>query len=384
MKHGMFLVVILALSMCAGAQDFEIDTATPEGQLLQQIGVTDSAATKTLLLEEFTSKYPTHKGAPWAWSQLSTLYSNAQQTDKAMAACDKMIAARPNYAVGAHGCLKLAEATKNPDLIKDWASKTFHAAKLVTDAQMPKFEYEDQVNQWKENVEFAKQVGQYSEYSLFAAALASPDAAKKAELYETLKGLNPDSQYIKQLAPQVFVAYRQAGNDAKATALAEDYLKIDPNEEDMLAAVADHYMNTGKDSDKVLDYAQKLVSVAETEQAPPEGMTAEQWATKQKQLLGLGHWMIGITYSNQSKFTDADKELREALPNIGHNPTMHAAALFHLGLANYKLGDTGGNINQQRILDAVKFNKECAAIDSPFRAQALKNLQVIQSQYRIR
>ena len=383
MKHGMFLAAVLVLSVCAAAQDFEIDATTPEGQMLQQIGMTESAETKTALLEDFTSKYPAHKGAAWAWAQLSTLYSNGQQTDKALAACDKMIAAQPNYAAGAHSCLKIAEGLKNEDLIKDWGTKTFQAAKLVTSAEMPKFEFEDQVTRWKENVEFARQVGQYAEYSLYAAALASTDPAKKASLYETLKGLNPESQYLAQLGPQAFLAYRQAGENEKAVALAQELLKADPNQEDMIAAVAEHHMAVTKDRDKIVEYAQKLVDVMESKPAP-EGIPADQWATKKKQLLGVGHWMIGITYSNEGKLVDADKELRAALPNLSGNQNMRAEALFHLGLANYKLGDSGGNINQQRILDAFNFTKQCAEISSPFQAQARKNLQVIQSQYRIR
>jgi hypothetical protein len=35
-----------------------------------------------------------------------------------------------------------------------------------------------------------------------------------------------------------------------------------------------------------------------------------------------------------------------------------------------------------KIQEAANFNRECAAIKSPFQAQAAKNLAVIKSQYR--
>jgi hypothetical protein len=44
-----------------------------------------------------------------------------------------------------------------------------------------------------------------------------------------------------------------------------------------------------------------------------------------------------------------------------------------LGLANYKL---------ERIQDAATFNRQCAAIKSPFQARAQQNLKAILSQYR--
>jgi hypothetical protein len=39
--------------------------------------------------------------------------------------------------------------------------------------------------------------------------------------------------------------------------------------------------------------------------------------------------------------------------------------------------------DQKRLMDAVSFTKQCAAIKSPFQAQAQKNLAAIQRQYRI-
>ena len=92
--------------------------------------------------------------------------------------------------------------------------------------------------------------------------------------------------------------------------------------------------------------------------------------------------MTGVTHATQGKLLQADLSLRQALPNVEDNAPLRAAALFHLGVANYKLGDKSGN--QKRLMDAVKYTKACAALQSPFQAQARKNLAAIQSQYRIR
>jgi hypothetical protein len=49
-----------------------------------------------------------------------------------------------------------------------------------------------------------------------------------------------------------------------------------------------------------------------------------------------------------------------------------AEVLFYLGLANYKM---------EKGQEAYNFFKACAAMKSPFQAQANKNLTVIRTQY---
>ena len=83
--------------------------------------------------------------------------------------------------------------------------------------------------------------------------------------------------------------------------------------------------------------------------------------------------MSGKLYFTQNKFTDTDKQLRAALPLIQDNAQLKPEVLFYLGMANYKL---------EKAQDAANFNKECAAIKSPFAATCAKNLAVIRNQYR--
>ncbi len=381
MKIAIALAILLAAPLGAAAQDFEIDTNTPEGQLLQQIGQEEDDQQKISLLNQFTQDHPRHEAIAWVWGQLPALYEKIGDPDKALAACDKMPAADPNHAAGAHGCLKTAEAKQDPNLTKDWAFKTHAAAKKVTEAPKPEFEYEDEEAAWKETVDFAAQVSQYSEYAIYAAALKATDAPTKVALRDALAELNPDNQYLAQLYPQLFYAYLQAGDTANAVTIAEEVLKTEETNEDMLFVMANHHLGTTKDQAKAVEYAQKLVALMETK-AAPEGVAPDAWEQKKTQLLGQGLWITGVIESTQGKLLQADKTLRKALPYLKGNAQMTAEALFHLGVANFKLGDRAGN--QQRILDAFNFTKRCAAMSSRFQAQAKKNLTAIQGQYRIK
>ena len=375
----LFAVLILAV-LPAAAQDFEMDTNTPEGRLLQQIGFEEDAQRKILLLEQFVKEHPNHGGIGWVYGQMPVLYAELNQPDKALAAGERMLAAKPTDAAGAHACLKIAEAQKDPDLIRQWAVNTFEAAKKAVEAPKPEFEFEDEEEAWNEAVEFAKQVSTYSEYALYAAALQATDPAKVVELGDALKELNAESQYLPRLNDQYFRSYLVLGETEKAVAVAEEILATDPANEDVLLVVADACMGN-KELDKALSYAARVIEVMNAK-AAPEGVSPEDWEKKKKDSLGQAHWMTGMIYGNQRKYSQTNKALRQALPYIEDNEEMLAGALFHLGVANFQMGDAGGN--QKLILAGFNYTKQCAAIKSPFQAQARKNLKGIQTKYRIR
>ena len=180
-----FACFLGAVSGVAQRHEITINAETPEGQLLQQIGQEEDGAKKLALMEKFAAAYPKHEGAAWVYEQMVTTGVKAGQFDKALEACDKLLAADPNDARGAHDCLKAAEAKKDPDAVKTWAARTSEVARKVT--QAPKPASEDAVEEWKTSVDFAKQLDTYTEYSLYATALQTTDPAKKIELAETLE-----------------------------------------------------------------------------------------------------------------------------------------------------------------------------------------------------
>jgi tetratricopeptide (TPR) repeat protein len=366
-----FLSMLIATPALAQRHQITINAETPEGQVLQQIGQENDVTKKIALMEQFLTQYPKHEGVPWVYAQMVPAYTKAGQFDKAIQAGEKLLAIDPEDVETAHLCLKAAEAKKDPDAVKAWAVRTSEIARKVV--QSPKPQDEDEVEDWKRRVDFAKQVETYTEYSLYATALQSTDPRQKAELIETLQEHNPESQYLPQVQGQYFLALQQSGQNEKAIAVAEKILEKDQTNEDMLLVVADYYLRAQKEPDKVVAYSEKLAEVMQSK-PKPEGLTGAAWEAKKTKVLGLAYWMSGITYGSQNKYAQADKALREALPLIKGNDQLMAPALFYLGLSNYKL---------EKIVDAIKFNKECIAIKSPYQAKARQNLAAIRSQYRV-
>lgn len=372
------LGMALAAGAAAGQQHkrVTIDTGTPEGQLLQQAGTEQDDTKKIALLEEFVAKYPKHEGAASVYEQLVGAYAKAGQFDKAMDAGTKLLALDPEDVVTAHACLKAAEGKKDPELVLKWSETTSAIARKV--AATPKPADEDAVEEWQRTVEFAKQVDTYTEYAQYAALLQTTDPAKRIALGESLEKRNPNSQYAAQMTEPMFQAYMQAGNGAKALALAETAIAKNQGSVEMLLAVAAGYMGK-KQPEQVIELSRKAIETAEAK-PKPEGVADADWAMRKSQISGRAHWMMGLAYAGQSKWAAADQELRAALPGVKGEQEMLAQALFYLGLANYRLAE-GGQTDRAR--DAIRFSEQCAAMAGPLQASCRTNVKAFRTQYHV-
>lgn len=383
MKMNAFRMLLMTLAvagtLCAQKHKLVINAETPEGQLLQQIGQENDAAKKTALMEDYVQKYPKHDGVGWVLDQLLTSYIASSSFDKAIGAGEKLLAMDPSDLVASTNYLKGVVGKKDVDLILKAAPQTSALARKAASATEPA-DAEEKEN-WKNSVDYAKQVDIYTEYALYFGALNAADPAKKISMIEALSVQNPKSQYVKDLNVPYFLALRQAGQNDKAIAVAEKTLDVDQSNEDMLLVVADSYFNKKTNPEKVIAYGLKLPEVMASKQKP-EGMSDGDWEARKNLLSGLGYWMAGMVYSGQNKLPDTDKTLRQALPLVKQNDQLSAQALFHLAMANYNMGSP--KKDKKLMMEALRFNQQCAAIKSPFQATAQKNAAVIKQQYGIK
>lgn len=264
--------------------------------------------------------------------------------------------------------LKDAEAKKDPDEVKKWSDQTAQIAQKTIDSPQPK--EEDEAAEWKKQVDYAKQVSTYADYALYAMALQTADPKKKIELIEALEKRNPKSEYLAQAARQRFIAYQQAGDNAKALAFAEKSLAAGQEDPEMLLVVAYSNLQKKQPPEKVASYTDKIIAI--TAKPKPEGVSDADWEKQKARLAGTAHYIAGVSYFGANKFAPADRELRQALPLID-NSDMKAETLFDIAMANYKM---------QKVAEALRYYQQCAAIKSRYQAQAAKNVAVIKSQYR--
>src|SRR5262249_17012667 len=210
------------------------------------------------------------------------------------------------------------------------------------------------------------------EYTIYKKAVESGDPRQQIKLLDELLKRNPDTAYRPQALVIYLNAYRAIGDHRNALLTAERLLKVDQNNEDALLTAAEGYLRGGS-SDRVLSYSARIVQVMTTKKKPAI-VRQEDWEKKKTHYIGMAHWMMGNTYINQNRFAQADSALRSALPMLRNNDQSAASILFYLGWANYKMDN---------FAEAVRFYKQCTAIQSQFQEQAEKNLNVIRTEQGI-
>ena len=276
------IVILVAFSLAAFGQRHkleEVDSEKPEGKLLQQIGQENDPGKKTALMEQFATQYPKLEVSAWVLEQLQGIYVKAGDADKIIAAGEKLLAIDPDDPEAALQCLKAAETKKDAAADQEVVGDDFDedARKM---ANTPKPAEADAAESWKNEVDYAKQVDTYLEYALFSAALQSRDPKVVIDMAETLGERNPKGEYAAKVRQPLFVAYRQAGANDKALALAERTLATDQSNEDMILVVTDNYLQGKKEPEKIHAYSTKIVEVMASKPKPEGTSDAADWAAR--------------------------------------------------------------------------------------------------------
>ncbi len=262
--------------------------------------------------------------------------------------------------------LSEAESKNDPALVKKLAAETCSLARKVIATPAPTADAEKEA--WASHVERARSIELHTEYALYSVAVKAPPTTT-IELFTALEEQNPKSKYLDEAYGHYFVALNKTGAAAKIPVVAERALSNLPENEDLLLVMADTAM-TRKQVDRANTYAERLIAVL-SKHPKPDGVAAADWERKRTAAFGRGYWIAGLTHMEKKQYYEADKDLRQALPLVKGSDAMTAAALFHLGVANYQLGMTF--LRKSQVLDAIKFSDQVATMDSPFALQARRN-----------
>ncbi len=376
----------LALFILAGpvfGQLPEIDATTPEGDLLAKIGLAEDPAEKLAGLKQFVATYPNHIAIGWVLAQQVQWHATHEEheavldTAARLFAIDTLKAGVTNRVRASASAVKSAEALGKRESVVAWARKSHEAASAMDSAQQPE---EVESEAWEAERTYARQVAQYAYYVHLLKALESTDASEVAAYAAALKALNPDSEYLPAILERQFVVGRAANARDVAVPAAETLTAMDKGSDETLLYLASVYLETKQNQDKIVPFTDAALEKLKTK-TPPEG-TDEAEFKKQKDLsTGLAHWVQGLHHATGNRWAQANRSLRAALPLIGGNAAMQAAAYFYLGVANFEIGKRSKD--HKEIIDAVKFTELCTKISGPYQAQARQNLAAIRSQFRM-
>ena len=263
--------------------------------------------------------------------------------------------------------LKDAQAKKDPDTVKTLALETSKLAK--TEAAAPQPSDAAAVADWKQRVEFAKEVSKFAEFALASTAIA--DKGKPRELVEALLEINPKSEYLTLCASTYLQELAKQGAD-KEQAGAQKILTANPSNEDALDVLA-----RGSTPDRAGGYATRLIAAMKGK-AKPEGVTEADWEKKKAGLLGDGYYIAGTSACAKSTWVDCDRDLKAALPYVSKDQRTLGITYFYLGLANYQIGKLTGD--RTKLTEGQKYSEQSSAITGPMQGQAAKNAQAMKTE----
>lgn len=234
--------------------------------------------------------------------------------------------------------LKQAEPSKDPAKIKQLAAAVHAAAQKM---QTPPADASDKEG-FEARAAYAKEQDTYSEYALFALATQMRgQPAVALDLVSALEKQNPKSKYL--------------------------------DEPESLEIQTENALSK-KQNDRALSFANRLIAAGNRK---PEA-AAGDWEARKNAALAQGYWTAGVIQADKGMLKDADRNLRAALPLIKGNNGMAGPALFYLGIVNYKIGQA--TLNKAKMLEAVKFSQDAAAIPGPQQDQASRNAMNIKAE----
>ena len=371
------LALLLAGPLLADRHKVDVDPESEDGILLQRIQQEPVPARKQALLEKYAAQFPKTTSIAWIYEQLLPIYKEAKDSQKVLAIANALLAADPNDLDAADDALRASEAMGTTELIRIFADRAWDIASKA--AQAPKPPDPDDVADWTKQINFANEVLSYSEFVMATQAADEPDPAKRAELVEALQTRNPQSKFLANTKKQTVIDLAKIDPE-KAVALAEQGLVKEPDNEDFLMTIADYKLGHEKDLPKVLAYSLKILALMKTK-PKPDTLSAEEWDQKKTKFIGWASWMAGVVYGKQARYSQSDRYLREALPYILENTRLLAAAYYYLGYDNYAMA--GELADKSRAMEAVKFSKLCAGMNSPFRSLARQTLASVRNDFNI-
>ncbi|MEO8049656.1 MAG: hypothetical protein ABI833_04500 [Acidobacteriota bacterium] len=263
--------------------------------------------------------------------------------------------------------LKAAFEKKDYAQVKVLAAETEKEAQELAKEKQPADAGE--ADAWKGRQRFAKEAADYAEYALAVSASQATDPAITIEMTEALIAQNPKSEQIDIATPAYLAALRKE-SPAKAMAAANKILVGRPEDEYALDAVSRNWSAPGP----ALTAANRLIALLGKIQKP-EGMSDADWQRSKNDMLGSAYTSAGVIHAGQSRYADADRNLKAALPLIAGNSAMLSYAYYYLGVANYQMGKL--TTDKSRMATGLQYTERAVATGGPMQGQASSNAAIM-------
>ena len=350
----------------------EINTASPEGQLLAQAGMAETVAERIPILEKVAQEFPDTPLRGYVLFQLQSAYLEQKQHDKVAEVGQQLLEIVPNDLEVRHNVNQaLFNAGRYDDLAEPLA-ETKPMAEAQAAAEAPP---DDEAAAFAK--QYAEGVVQWLEWATNASMTQQTDPLKKVQWMDLLRERYPDSQYSQNLENNYVMAYQQAGDQAKTLEWMEKAVEAGQGDEAYLYNMAESVYGT--DRAKSREYAERMLAMLEaTGEGPREGMTAEQWTAHKDKHAAYAEFVIGRTHvaeNTKAAYRTGRSHLLKSVDFLkAEGGQRYHLLSYFLGVCYVQLDIQGDNIKQ-----ATYWMGQAASTDGQFKAQAAETLKKIKA-----
>ena len=360
MKRTSALLPIVLLSITAFAQldRIVIPAGTPEDQALQAITAEQDATKKQAMYEDFLQKFASNPAAvAYGNWQLSQLYQNSGDLQKALDYGDKALAAAPRNLDILVSQTNVAQQMKSNDKVLDYAVRGGETYNSMDKQPKPEgISDQDFASRVEQDKASAKSAYTFLETAAYNTIASENDAKMRMSYIERYTPAFPNSQFEDQVTSLAMASLSQLNDMPRLVAYGEKTLKENPNSLSALLLMAGAYVDDSKPGSvtKAITYAQRAIEVAKADAADADHT--------RKLSAGVAHSTLGYAYMKQDKTTAAVPELKNAALLLKEqDEQQYAIALYRLGFAYAK---------ENKVADAREVLAEAVKIQGPVQPLA--------------
>jgi len=328
-----------------------INTEEPPGQLIQKAGQTEDPAAKIDLLEGFVERFPDDPAIGYVYFLLQDLYLQQKDYQKAVAYSDRLMEINAKDLEVRHGTIRALQGAQQWDRLFEVLQGTYPLAERVINSEPPGEDaYRDEKQAWKSNVDYAKGVRDYVEYSLYTSTLQIQDPNTRIKFLQMIEKHYPAGRYSARLWDQYLRTYQQLGDQEGIVRAARMGLEKAPNNPDFLRILGETALGQ-QQYKQAQEYGDRLVKLAGTAEKP-EGVSDEEWTRRTELWKALGNSIKGrvLVFQNTPDSYRAGRRLMlqavEPIRELGGST--YGTLAYFLGFCYVKLDIQCDNIRHVR------------------------------------
>lgn len=310
---------------------------SPEDKAMRVIETETDAAKRVTLLDQFVKDFPAMAYAVEVNELYTFAFQSLKDDAKVVEHAERALAMKPNDVDVFPVLINTLMALRNQtDKAYDYAQRFQKivqgsdwnpAGRPLSDDERLRIQTE------AKNLQEAAR--QQKEYADLQKGYGETDPDQKISLLEMFVKTFPDSKQVCNAFSMLAVSYLQKRDIQKATASAQDCLKTDPENIEMMVLLADLQVDDKTKAAETAALIKKAVELSDAleSQPVPEGQTEADWTKRKNYMRGTAHGLRGYLDLKAGLYGKGLPDLQLAYRLLGND----SATLYRLGFCLAKL-----------------------------------------------